>query len=224
MSTDQSGQALAANRRSLVGVIDYDAGNAPSVVSALAHLGHESRLVTRPSDLEGVDRIVLPGVGSAQATMDSLGELGLLGPLAEHVLARKVPFLGICVGLQILFEHSEEGDVVCLGWLRGRVRRYQGAGLRVPQIGWNTALRQREHALLRGLPASGHYYFVNSYYVEPAEPRVVLCATDYGVRFASMVAADNLMAAQFHVEKSGPLGLRILDNFARSAVTELCGA
>lgn len=224
MSTDQSGQALAANQQALVGVIDYDAGNAPSVVSALTHLGHQSRLIAQPSDLEGVDRLVLPGVGSAQATMDSLGELRLLAPLAEQVLARKLPFLGICVGLQILFEHSEEGDVACLGWLRGRVRRYHGAGLRVPQIGWNTALRQREHALLRGLPASGHYYFVNSYYVEPAEPSVVLCSTDYGVRFASMVAAGNVMAAQFHIEKSGPLGLRILDNFARSAVTELCGA
>jgi len=199
----------------VIGVIDYEAGNAPSVVSALTHLGHASRLVASPEELGEVGRVILPGVGSAAATLESLESTGLRKAIEKRVREERIPFLGICVGLQILFEHSEEGDVPCLGWLEGRVRRFDGPGLRVPQIGWNVAEKTREHPLLAGLPRTGHYYFVNSYYVVPTRPEVVLCTTEYGVRFASVVAEGNVYAAQFHVEKSGPLGLRLLDNFAR---------
>ena len=199
----------------MIGIIDYDAGNAPSVASALTHLGHPSMLVTSPSELRSASRLILPGVGSARATLESLSKLDLLQPFEQRVRRDAVPFLGICVGLQILFDHSEEGDVPCLGWLSGRVRKFAVSGLRIPQIGWNTASRLRDHPVLQGLPEHGYYYFVNSYCVSPDDPTVALCSSDYGIRFASMVAHRNIVAAQFHVEKSGPLGLRILDNFAR---------
>jgi len=158
--------------------------------------------------------LVLPGVGSARATLASLGELGLLAPLEASVRAG-LPFLGICVGLQILFEHSEEEDVRCLGWFPGRVKRYAGSGLRVPQIGWNLVTRRRDHAVFAGLPEAGHYYFVNSYYVALDDPTLLLGEAEYGTRFAAIVARDNVVAAQFHIEKRGPLGLKLLDNFAK---------
>lgn len=198
----------------MITVIDYDAGNGPSVIAALEHLGHPCRLGSSPKELEDASHIVLPGVGSARATLDSLGALGVL-PVLEARVRAGVPFLGICVGLQILFEHSEEEDVACLGWFKGKVRRFRGEGLRVPLIGWNAVERLRPHPALADLPDVGHYYFVNSYYAEPEEPGALLCRASYGNPFAAMVSRDNVLAAQFHIEKSGPLGLKILDNFAR---------
>lgn len=202
----------------MITVIDYDAGNAPSVIAALQHLGHPCRLASDAASLEDARQIVLPGVGSARATLASLDALRLLEPLERRVRAG-VPFLGICVGLQILFEHSEEGDTPCLGWLRGKVRRFSSPGLRVPLIGWNPVDQLRPHVVMDGLPEHGHYYFVNSYFATPEDADVMLCASEYGSRFAAMVSRDNIVAAQFHIEKSGPLGLRILDNFVRKAGT-----
>jgi glutamine amidotransferase len=198
----------------VITVIDYDAGNGPSVIAALQHLGHPCRLGSNKAALLDASHIVLPGVGSAAATLESLDALDLLGALEARVQAG-VPFLGICVGLQILFEHSEEDGVDCLGWFKGRVRRFQGANLRVPLIGWNAVERVKPHAALAGLPEVGHYYFVNSYYALPEDESAWLCASSYGNRFAAMVTKDNVLAAQFHVEKSGPLGLKILDNFVK---------
>lgn len=202
----------------MITVIDYDAGNAPSVIAALQHLGHPCRLASDAASLEDARHIVLPGVGSARATLASLDALRLLGPLERRVRAG-VPFLGICVGLQILFEHSEEGDTPCLGWLRGKVRRFSTSGLRVPLIGWNPVDQLRPHVVMDGLPERGHYYFVNSYFATPEDADVMLGASEYGSRFAAMVSRDNIVAAQFHVEKSGPLGLCILDNFVRKVGT-----
>lgn len=198
----------------MITVIDYDAGNGPSVIAALDHLGHPCRLGSSRAALEDASHIVLPGVGSARATLESLHSLGILDVLETRVRAG-VPFLGICVGLQILFEHSEEDDVECLGWFKGKVRRFQGAGLRVPLIGWNAVERLRPHPSLAGLPDVGHYYFVNSYYAAPEEEGALLCRASYGNPFAAMVSRDNVLAAQFHIEKSGPLGLQILDNFVK---------
>ena len=144
--------------------------------------------------------------------MTSLAELGLVEPLLKRMRAG-TPFLGICVGLQILFEHSEEDDATCLGWFPGRVRRFND-DLRVPQIGWNSVKRTREHPLLAGLEPENHFYFVNSYYAAPS-PELVLGEATYGVPFAAMVSRDNVHATQFHAEKSGPLGLKILKNFAK---------
>jgi glutamine amidotransferase len=198
----------------MIDVIDYRAGNGPSVMYALEHLGIAARLVSTPEAVRIAERIVLPGVGSAGATMTSLTELDLVDPLRERVLTDGIPFLGICIGLQVLFERSAEGDVPTLGWLRGDVRRFPQTQ-RVPQIGWNGVRPRRDHPLWTGLPEVAHCYFVNSYYAVPADNADVLGVTEYGDEFCSMVASRNIAATQFHAEKSGQLGLRILENFSR---------
>jgi glutamine amidotransferase len=197
----------------VIGVIDYRAGNAPSVGYALEHLGLEHRLVDRPDGLRAADRLVLPGVGAARATLASLHEAGLVDALHERVIEAGVPFLGICIGLQVLFEHSEEGDVEGRGWVPGVVRRFSGS-VRVPQMGWNTVTTTRVHPVTEGLPDPSYCYFVNSYYCEPADPDDVLGVTEYGTSFCSVVARRNLVATQFHTEKSGAVGLGLLERFA----------
>jgi glutamine amidotransferase len=172
-----------------------------------------ARLVTDAAGVRGAERIVLPGVGAARATIASLGDSDLLGALEERVQGAGVPFLGICIGLQVLFERSEEGPADCLGWLPGEVRRFPDTD-RVPQIGWNAVRFRRAHPVVAGLPDPTHCYFVNSYYAVPGDPDAVLGTTDYGVEFCSVVAQGNIVATQFHAEKSGELGLRILRNFA----------
>lgn len=197
----------------MIGVVDYRAGNAPSVLFALARLGIDARAVARPDELANCDRLVLPGVGAARATLDSLAESGLTEALDRRVRADGVPFLGICIGLQVLLTHSEEGDTNCLGWVPGDVRRFPDT-VRVPQIGWNAVRIARPHPLVDGFPDGGYCYFVNSYFATPADSGAVVGATDYTGEFCSMLAVDNFAATQFHAEKSGELGLRILDNFA----------
>ncbi|MFI5046131.1 MAG: imidazole glycerol phosphate synthase subunit HisH [Acidimicrobiia bacterium] len=197
----------------MIDVIDYRAGNAPSVQYALEHLGIPCRLVDEPDAIAASERLVLPGVGAAPATLASLREQGLVDALTARVVDG-VPFLGICIGLQVLFDHSEEGDVDCLGWVPGTVRRFPDDHLRVPQIGWNEVRFVRDHPVTSELPSSGHYYFVNSYRCVPAETIDVLGVTDYGDEFCSVVARGNMIATQFHAEKSGALGLALLRGFA----------
>ncbi len=196
----------------MIDVIDYRAGNAPSVLYALEHLGLPGRLVATPDEVLASERLVLPGVGAARATLGSLEEQGLVAALTSRVVDDRVPFLGICIGLQVLFEHSEEGDTPCLGWVPGRVERFPD-DRRVPQIGWNEVRFEREHPVTRDLGA-GYFYFVNSYYCVPSDPDDVLGVTEYGDRFCSVVARDNIVATQFHTEKSGRLGLALLRAFA----------
>ncbi len=197
----------------MIAVVDYRAGNAPSVRYALEHLGLPCRLAATPDALADADHLVLPGVGAARATLDSLREDGLADALGARV-RDGVPFLGICIGLQVLLDHSEEGDVDTLGWVPGEVLRFPDRE-RVPQIGWNAVRFQRTHPVTEALPDQGHFYFVNSYYAVPAHAGDVLGTTDYGVEFCSVIARDNVVATQFHAEKSGPLGLRLLEAFAR---------
>jgi glutamine amidotransferase len=197
----------------MIGIVDYRAGNAPSVGYALERLGIEHCLVATAGELTACDRLILPGVGAARATLDSLGASGLAEPLSERVQRDGIPFLGICIGLQVLFEHSEEGDVPALGWIPGTVRRFDD-DLRVPQIGWNSVHLRRDHPVTATFPDGGHAYFVNSYYASPADPDDVLGETAYGVEFCSIVAHANIVATQFHAEKSGELGLRLLAAFA----------
>jgi glutamine amidotransferase len=197
----------------VIAVVDYRAGNAPSVLYALEHLGIPARLVERPDELASAERIILPGVGAARATIASLVEQDLVGPLTDRVRGDGVPFLGICIGLQVLFDHSEEGDTDCLGWVPGQVRRFPATG-RVPQIGWNRVRFTRRHPLTAGAPEEGHFYFVNSYYCVPDDRADALGLTDYTLEFCSVVARGNIVATQFHAEKSGPLGLSLLRAFA----------
>ena len=197
----------------MIDVVDYRAGNSPSVIYALERLELPCRLVAKPEEIAESERLVLPGVGAAAATLDSLRESDLLDALTERVHHDGVPFLGICIGLQVLFDHSEEADTTGLGWLPGRVRRFPERQ-RVPQIGWNEVRFTRSHPVVTRLPEAGHYYFVNSYYADPVEAADALGRTEYGVEFASVVARANIVATQFHAEKSGELGLRLLADFA----------
>ncbi len=206
-------QVLVRRLSPVIGVIDYRAGNAPSVGYALTYLGLEHRLVRDAAAVRGADRLVLPGVGAAGATLDSLYEADLVDALTERVLHDRVPFLGICIGLQVLFDHSDEGDVAGLGWVRGEVRRFPST-VRVPQIGWNTVRPTRAHPVTDGLDDPAYCYFVNSYYCEPADPADVLATTEYSTPFCSVVARDNIVATQFHAEKSGPVGLDLLERFS----------
>jgi glutamine amidotransferase len=205
----------------VIGVINYQTGNAQSVLFALRHLGLEARLVATPMDAQGVDRFILPGVGAADVTMASLRERGWTEHLQERVRGEGVPFLGVCVGLQVLFEHSREGDADCLGWLPGEVVEFRRGELRVPHMGWNAVRRTSFHPFAAGLPPAAHFYFVNSYHALPADEADVAGVTEYGPEFASVVARGNVMATQFHIEKSGPIGLALLSRFAELSADEL---
>ena len=190
-------------------IIDYQAGNAPSVLHAVRRLGLEAELVQEPSSLQGATGIILPGVGSAGATMLSLEESGLKEALAELVINKKIPFLGVCVGQQILFEHSEEDDTPCLGWLKGRVKKFDSTQVRVPQMGWNKV----DFIPKTGPARGGYFYFVNSYYAQPQEPGDIWGWAHYGEDFCAAVRRDNIYGTQFHIEKSGEAGLALLKGF-----------
>ena len=198
----------------MIGIIDYRVGNAPSVLNALCSLNIDSCLVSSPGQVEKCTGIILPGVGSAQATMDSLAEIGLIRVLEDKVLNKGLPFLGICIGLQVLFEYSEEGDAKCLGWFPGIVKRFPDQLVRVPQIGWNEARFLDKHPVLADLGKGEFFYFVNSFYVVPEKEDIMLAKTWYGVEFCYMIAYKNIIAAQFHLKKSGARGLKLLKNFA----------
>lgn len=200
----------------MIGVINYKAGNATSVINALRKLNIASLSITTPKELDNVTGIILPGVGTAQATMDSLTELNLIDALETKVFSDKVPFFGICVGFQVLFAQSKEGNAKCLGWVEGDVSKFPDS-VRVPQMGWNKVNFVYNHPLINGLQERDYFYFVNSYYVTPADDQIVLARTDYGLSFCSMIAKDNIFASQFHIEKSGEAGLKLLNNFATMA-------
>jgi imidazole glycerol-phosphate synthase subunit HisH len=197
-------------------LVDYGAGNMRSVQRALEAVGQHPLVTSDPRDLEHAPGIVLPGVGSAQDAMRALARLDLIGSLQLYAASGR-PFLGVCVGQQLLFDASEEGGgVECLGILPGTVRRFAGGnGLKVPQIGWNTVWLKFDHPVLDGIPNGSYFYFVHSYYADPGQPEMTLGETEYGIDFASIVARDNVVATQFHPEKSADLGLRLYANFAR---------
>jgi glutamine amidotransferase len=203
----------------MIAIVDYRAGNLTSVARALEHLGHRCEITDRPEAIRAAQRVILPGVGAAGATMDHLRRLGLERVLREDVIGAGKPFLGICIGIQILMDHSEEDDARCLGVVAGKVVRFptavDGRLLKVPQIGWNRVHQVRPHPVFDGVPDGSHFYFVNSYYPVPAEPSVVIATAEHGVVFCAALARGRLVATQFHLEKSGAAGLRVLDNFCR---------
>jgi len=194
-------------------VVDYKAGNLYNVGNALKHLGVEFVFSDDPMVLQTADRVILPGVGSARSAMDSLNEKKLVSVLKNL----KVPFLGICLGLQLLFELSEENSTPCLGVFSGQVRRFDSRAVKVPHIGWNQIVRCNEKSkaaevLLRGVPDSCFFYFVHSFFA-PVTGSETLAVTEYGGSFASIVARQNFYGVQFHPERSGEIGLRLLSNF-----------
>ncbi len=194
----------------MIKVIDYKAGNAPSVMHAITHLGHNAAFARHGDELADATHILLPGVGSAGATMDSLRELNIIGALEDAVLKKKTFFLGICVGLQVLFQHSEEDDADCLGWLKGKVTKFDASKVRVPQMGWNKVNFTQSPI---NNAKEGYFYFVNSFYANPENKEDLWGTADYNGQFAAAVHRDNIFATQFHVEKSGKAGLAILGGF-----------
>ncbi|WP_225072824.1 imidazole glycerol phosphate synthase subunit HisH [Desulfuromonas sp. CSMB_57] len=203
----------------MIVIIDYGMGNLRSVQKGFEKVGFEALVSDDPRVIEGADKLVLPGVGAFRDCMDNLRQGGFIGPIERHIEAGR-PFLGICLGLQLLFTESEEfGLHAGLNIIPGRVRRFPadlqqaGQALKVPHMGWNQLAIQRPAPLFEGVPSGESVYFVHSYYVEPEDPSVVAATADYGLTFCAAVWRDNVMATQFHPEKSQQVGLRILKNF-----------
>ena len=204
-----------------IAVIDYGMGNLRSVWQALVHVagGREVVVTADPAQVLAAERVVFPGQGAMPDCMRELDARGLRQAVVEA--ARSKPFLGICIGLQMLFEHSEEGDVAGLGVFPGRVRRFPGEKmfapngdkLKVPHMGWNEVIHTRSHALWNDIDDGARFYFVHSYYVDPVDRACIAGTTDYGMPFTSAVAHDNIFALQCHPEKSAQAGLALLSNF-----------
>ena len=196
----------------MIAVVDYDAGNLKSVETALVKLGADFFISSDPAELSRGDKMLFPGVGEAAQAMNHLEKTGLDRVIREFAASGR-PLMGICLGSQILFEHSEESDTPCLGILRGNVLRFSpDMGLKIPHMGWNT-LSHSDHPLFREIPQDKSFYFVHSYYVSPSDKADIIGTSDYGISFTAAVARDNVMATQFHPEKSGEWGLKILRNF-----------
>jgi glutamine amidotransferase len=196
-------------------VVDYGAGNLVSIGRALETLGAEVRLATGPGDLGSADALVVPGVGAAAPAMLRLERAGLAGAIRDWVRAER-PCLGICLGLQLAFEGSDEDGATTLGLLAGRTVALSGAPT-LPHIGWNQVDRRRTHAILDGVPDGSDLYFVHSYVVAPGDRSTVVAETTHGSTFPSVVASGSFIGVQFHPERSGPDGRRILADFVRWA-------
>lgn len=197
-------------------VVDYGAGNLHSVARAVTHEGARPLITSNPRYVAEAEALILPGVGAAADTMLNLRQRGLVDPIRKYIASGR-PFLGVCMGQQALFDVSEEGgEHDCLGVLPGRVVRLP-QGLKVPHMGWNRVRIVREHPIFDGIDDGSYFYFVHSYYPRPEDPAAVIGETEYGVTFASVVARDNVVATQFHPEKSGATGLRMYRNFLRLA-------
>ncbi|OQY35513.1 MAG: imidazole glycerol phosphate synthase subunit HisH [Spirochaetaceae bacterium 4572_59] len=196
----------------MIAVIDYDSGNLKSVETALAYLGADYFISSDPEKLIAADKLIFPGVGEAAQAMGVLKSKGLDKALSDFAATGKALF-GICLGCQILFEHSQESDTPCLGLLPGMVKQFSSEmGLKIPHMGWNT-LKHTAHPLFKGIPQGKSFYYVHSYYVEASHKEDVIGSSDYGIEFTGAVARGNVMATQFHPEKSGEWGLKLLKNF-----------
>ena len=202
----------------MIAVVDYKAGNLTSVKLALDALGAESEITADPQRIRAAERVVFPGVGAAGAGMQALTEARLV-PVLREVIAEGRPFLGVCFGMQLLFDHSEEdGGTDCLGVIAGRVRRFapQDPLDKIPHMGWNAVRQLAPHALFAGIDDESEFYFVHSYYCAPRAESETIGRTAYAdVDFASVVSRGNVFATQFHPERSGRIGLRLYENFTR---------
>lgn len=204
----------------MIAIIDYKLGNLRSVAGAVARLGHEPRITSRPEDLKEADKLILPGVGAFADGMKNLRELGLIEPLAALVLNDCKPILGICLGFQLMaMDSSEFGYHEGLGWLDASVIRIEpdDPGLRIPHVGWNDLRKAAVDPLFREIPDDALFYYVHSYHVRCNRPEIVLGTCDYGVPFVAAVRQNNIYAVQFHPEKSQLAGLQLLKNFLNEA-------
>ena len=196
----------------MIAIIDYGAGNIRSVANAVARLGYAADITSRVDIINKAEAVIFPGVGAAGDTMGSLKKLGLI-PVIHQLVESKRPLLAICIGLQVLYTGTEEGGWYdCLNIIAGRVKKLP-PGLKVPHMGWNQVKQKKAHAIFTGIPDNSNFYFVHSYYGQPEDPSVILTETEYGITFCSAIAKDNLVAVQFHPERSGDLGLQVYQNF-----------
>jgi glutamine amidotransferase len=202
----------------MITIVDYKAGNLTSVQLAFEHIGIDVRITQSPDEILSAERVVFPGVGAARSAMQNLCDLGLVEPL-KRVVASGVPFLGICIGMQLLFDSSEENDGTdCLRLLPGTVKQFKPSDpmCKIPQMGWNTVTQTIDHPIFDGVEDDSEFYFVHSFYPAPADSSAMIGQTDYAdVLFASAAAKDNIVATQFHPERSGRIGLELLENFCR---------
>ena len=200
----------------LIGIVDYQAGNLRSVQKALEKFGARVLISSEKQDLLNSDAIVFPGQGACDSSMQNLKKKSL-----DEVLIRlikdQVPFLGVCLGLQLLLENSEEGIEDCLGVIQGNVKKFT-PGLKVPHMGWNQVEWRIDHPVFKNIPTNQNFYFVHSYYADPVDNSIVAGVTQYGQEFCSAVTFDNVIATQFHPEKSGSLGLQLYDNFIQFVI------
>jgi glutamine amidotransferase len=199
-------------------IVDFGAGNLRSVAKVLERLGFPATITHDPDVVLNAQGVILPGVGSSGAAMTALEERGLVEPLRQ-LAARGTPLFGVCLGMQLFMDSSEEDPKPCLGIVPGRVKKLSPS-LKVPHMGWNQVALREGHPLFQGVPSHSNFYFVHSYYAVPDDPSLVLGTTDYDVTFCSVLAKGNLVAAQFHPEKSGPMGLKLYDNFVRLMVLQ----
>lgn len=203
----------------MIVIIDYGMGNLGSIANMLKQVGTPSVVSNDPKEIEQADRLILAGVGAFDAGMQRLNNLGLIPLLEQKALVQKKPFLGICLGMQLLSQHSEEGQLPGLGWFEAETIKFnledQIQRLRVPHMGWNEIQAQTEHPLLSDLGDEPRFYFVHSYYVHCVRSDDVLATTEYGISFHSIIGRGNLFGMQFHPEKSHRYGKKILENFVR---------
>jgi imidazole glycerol-phosphate synthase subunit HisH len=202
----------------MIAIIDYKAGNLTSVARALQSIGKDYLITDKIDQLEMASHVIFPGVGAAGDAMDNLKQRKLDNWLKDWIKIGK-PLMGICLGTQIILDYSEENDTSCVGLVSGSTKRFpdnmpsEGRSLKIPHMGWNSVRFRREHPVFQNIPAGAEFYFVHSYYPAPSQDSVVLGVTDYGIEFCSVLAIKNLVAMQFHPEKSGRPGLQILRNF-----------
>jgi glutamine amidotransferase len=205
----------------MIAIVDYKAGNLTSVLYALTYLGYKTIITLKPKEIMAAERIVFPGVGAAGEAMEELRALELDKAIKEAFYKRK-PILGICLGAQIILERSEEDNTECLGLIPGKVKLFpkplishEGARLKVPHMGWSGVAFIKKHPVIDGISSNHEFYFVHSYYPVVSSEEYILGKTEYGVEFTSAIAYKNLVAFQFHLEKSGKPGLKILKNFCQ---------
>ena len=194
-----------------IAIVDYQAGNLRSVQKGLERFGAKAIVTSEPEIIRAARGLVFPGQGASDPSMCALRDRALIDPIRDFIASGK-PFMGVCLGLQLLLDSSDEGVEPGLGVIPGRVRHLPG-GLKVPHMGWNEVQFMAKHPVLNGVPSGTHFYFVHSYYADPANESVIAGTTNYGVEFCSVAAKDNWIAFQFHPEKSGAIGLKLYENF-----------